>query len=371
MTTLENPPEKGNASRQSCFELMRIVMMLLIIAGHFGSHGGFEFPSEGFCANRLWVEFFEVGGNIAVNVFILLSGYFRIQSRGPKTAKLIQLWLQLFFYSIGIYFVFVLAGRDPLSLGEIVRRALPVSFLKWWFASAYFVLTLFSPFLNRLLNSLGQKQYLRLLALMCFCWCVMPTVTGQYFESNNLIWFVFLYSLAGYLRLYGIRTRLSAGKLIALAAACVALNYLTVVLFGFLSRTHPYFADKVFYFYDFQRVPLLVISLLVFLGFSRLPLKPSRFIRTVASAVFGVYLIHDHEYVRYFLWLDLFRNREHAEDPLLILRFAGEVVLIFVCCILLELARIHLLEKKYMPAVSRAAEWINRKAEAFGGRKDS
>ena len=367
MTLAEKSPERiqSHTSRQSNLELMRIVAMVLIVAGHFGSHSGFLFPAEKLSANRLWVEFFEIGGNISVNVFVLLSGYFRIESRGFRSEKLIRLWLQLFFYSLGIYLVFVLAGKDPLSFGEIFRRVLPVSFLQWWFASTFFVLTLFSPLLNRFLKSFSRKQYLGFLALTCFCWCVMPTLTGQPFEGNHLLWFVFLYALAGYIRLYGVKTGFSAGKLIAMSFACAVLTFFTVVLLDVLGMKSEYFESKRFYFYDIQRLPLLAISLLLFLGFSRLRMKPSRTVNVIASAMFGVYLIHDHEYVRYFFLLDLFRNREHGDDPLLILRFLGEILLVMAFCTLIELARIHLLEKRYMPAVRRAAKVLDQKADAF------
>ena len=348
--------------RQSNFELLRMIAMVIIVAGHFGSHSGFDFPSDRITMNRLWIEFFEIGGNISVNVFVLLSGYFLIKSESSRTKKLIQLWLQLFFYSLIIYFVFVIAGKDPLAFGEIIRRVLPVSFVQWWFASTYFVLALFSPYLNSLLKSFGRKQYLGLLALMCFCWSIMPTVTGQAFEGNFLLWFAFLYALGGYIRLYGLPASLSAGKLIALSLLCVILTYLTVVILDFLSLKHEYLRSKTFYFYEIRRIPLLVISVLLFCGFARLRIRSSRWINTLASAMFGVYLIHDHAYVRYYLWLDLFHNRDHGGDPLLILRFAGEVLLVMAGCTLIELARIHLLEKKYMPAVSRLAERIDRKA---------
>ena len=369
MTTLADHPPAGKrkegVARQTNFELMRIVAMVLIVAGHFGAHSGFWFSTEDLCANRMWIELFEIGGNISVNVFVLLSGYFRINSRGTKTAKLIQLWLQLFFYSTGIYLVFVIAGRAPLSAGELIRRVLPVSFMQWWFASTFFVLTLFSPFLNRLLRSFNQKQYLGFLAMTCFCWSVMPTLTGQDFEGNHLLWFVFLYSLAGYLRLYGVKTRLSGGKLILLSAACVALTFVSVILLDMLSVKHEYFADKTFYFYVINRVPLLVISLFLFLGFSRLRIRPNRAINFLASAMFGVYLIHDHSYVRYFLWLDLFHNMDHAHDSLLILRFAGEVAFVMTGCTLIEMARLHLLEKRYMPAVERLAARVDQKIGPF------
>ena len=373
MVLTDNHSEAGavSADRQSSFELMRIVAMVLVVAGHFGAHSGFDFPAKEFCFNRWWIELFEIGGNISVNVLVLLSGYFRIQSQGPKTAKLIQLWLQLFFYSIGIYLIFVVAGKDPLAIGEILRRALPVSFMQWWFASTYLVLSLFSPYLNRLLRSFSRKQYLGFLTMSFFCCSLMPTLTGQDFESNHLTWFIFLYALAAYIRLYGISIHLSAGKLIALSAVCALLTFSSVLLLETLSLRFAYLQNKIFYFYEIQRIPLLVISLLIFLGFSRLRMKNHRWLNQFAAAMFGVYLIHDHEYVRYFLWLDVFHNMHHAQDPLLFVRFIGEVMGIFFSCALIELIRIHLVEKHYMPIVYRAAGRIDQITASLFHQGDS
>ena len=355
-----------SVARQSNLELLRILAMALIIAGHFCAHSGFDFPAGQYTFNRLWVELFDIGGNISVNVFVLLSGYFRIGSPGLRTAKLIRQWVQMLFYSMAIYFIFVLAGRDPLSLGEIIRRALPVSFRQWWFASTFFVLTLLSPFLNRLLKSLERRQYQGLLLLTGICWSLIPTLTGQDFESNHLLWFMFLYALAGYLRLYGLKTRLSGGRLIALSALCVAAVFGSTVLLGLLGVKYPYLEGKRFYFYEIHRIPLLAVSVLLFAGFLRIQVRPNRLINTVASAMFGVYLIHDHPYVRYFLWLDLFHNMDHIADPLLFFLFLGEVSVILAACTVIELLRIHLLERKYLPAVQRLAGALDKRLEQKG-----
>ncbi len=148
-----------------------------------------------------------------------------------------------------------------------------------------------------------------------------------------------------------------------MSIVCVFLTFLSVVLLNRLSLKSEYFEDKRFYFYDIQRLPLLAISLLLFIGFSRLQMKPNRIVNRIASAMFGVYLIHDHEYVRYFLWLDLFHNMDHSDDRLLFLRFLGEIIFILVSCSLIELLRIHLLEKKYMPVVQRTASYLDQKRE--------
>jgi hypothetical protein len=105
---------------------------------------------------------------------------------------------------------------------------------------------------------------------------------------------------------------------------------------------------------------------LLFAGFLRIRIRPGRLINTVASAMFGVYLIHDHPYVRYFLWLDLFHNMDHIADPLLFFLFLGEVSVILAACTVIELLRIHLLERKYLPAVQRLAGALDKRLEQKG-----
>ena len=176
-------------TRDSNIEILRIVATIFIIAHHFAIHSGFEFSNDSITINRLWIQFIEIGGKIGVNLFILISGYFLINTKTVKINKLVKLWLQIFFYAITIFLVFVLTGKETFEIKEIVKSILPIIFSQWWFASAYFVLFLLSPYINILLKSFNKKQYTAFLALLLGCWCIIPTITGQAFESNSLLWF--------------------------------------------------------------------------------------------------------------------------------------------------------------------------------------
>ena len=81
------------AARQSGFELLRILAMVIIVAHHFARYSGFEKP-EGVTFGLLWTQFLYLGGKLGVNVFVLISGYFLIESRGVRTVKALQLLLQ-------------------------------------------------------------------------------------------------------------------------------------------------------------------------------------------------------------------------------------------------------------------------------------
>jgi surface polysaccharide O-acyltransferase-like enzyme len=86
--------------RKTNYELLRIVAMLMIIALHYLDKGGIlpklntDFNGAGYVA---WlVEAFCL---MAVNVYVLLSGYFGVESHW-RIQKAVTLWGQVFFYSI-------------------------------------------------------------------------------------------------------------------------------------------------------------------------------------------------------------------------------------------------------------------------------
>jgi surface polysaccharide O-acyltransferase-like enzyme len=206
--------ERGNlieekTQRSSNFELLRIVAMIMIVAHHFSVHGGFDFALDSVTVPRLWIQFIQMGGKIGVDIFVLISGYFLVTSSKIKIFKILKLWLQLFFYSVLLYLVFILTGQEDFSIRTFINTCLPVLNSNWWFASTYFVLYLISPFINIFLKAMDKKQYQRFLCLLLVIWCFIPTFTRCDFQSNYLLWFIFLYSIAAYIRLWTDQSKLS------------------------------------------------------------------------------------------------------------------------------------------------------------------
>lgn len=183
--------------RHSNIELLRIIAMMIIIAHHFAIHSDFEFSSDIIIINKLWV-LFNSGGKLGVNIFILISGYFLVTSTTLNVTKIIKLWLQIFTYSIVIFCIFIGFGIEPFGIKALIYHFLPVTYSQWWFASWYFVLYLFSPYINILLNALSKKSYQHFLILFTTCLCIIPTFLVVPLK-NNLFWFIYLYILGGML----------------------------------------------------------------------------------------------------------------------------------------------------------------------------
>ncbi len=110
----------NGTERQSNFELMRIVAIVLIIAHHVAVHadwgnGGVFFP-ENLTANAVILQSLLPFGKIGVNLFVFVSGYFLIRSERSTWPKIVRIWTEMFFYSVVITVIFVIFdGYEFLS----------------------------------------------------------------------------------------------------------------------------------------------------------------------------------------------------------------------------------------------------------------
>lgn len=353
--------------RQSNFELLRIVAMVMIVFHHFAIHGGFTFENTALSIPGFWYNFILMGGKIGVNLFVLISGYFLSQSTatGIRLAKVLRLWGQVFFYSVILHGVSVVYA-DNTSVQSFLACLTPISSRVWWFASTYFVLYLIHPYINLLLRTLDRKAYQRLLVLLLFCWCVIPTVLASDFESNYLLWFMTLYALAGYLRMYGLSRSIS-GHLGLLTAVFVALSYASGIVFTILGAKWPILTEKKFYFYEMNKLPTLAISVCLFMLFANANVKYSKWINRISSATFGVYLIHDYWVMRPLLWYTVFHNASCQDSILLIPYSIAVVFIVFASCTLFDLLRQATVERVYLRFVNRNTEKISSLLQRITG----
>lgn len=124
--------------------------MFGIIAYHYVVHGGFEFAY--ITQNKIFLDCFSMLGKLSVNLFVLITGYFDIKSQF-KISKIIKLWLQTFCFSVVCLNICLISGITDISFKEVIKNILPITFNCYWFITAYIVLYLLEPFINRLLTN--------------------------------------------------------------------------------------------------------------------------------------------------------------------------------------------------------------------------
>lgn len=358
---MANSPEKlPTGNRASNIELLRILSMVMIIGFHIAIHSHFPRYAEVFTVNSLWLRFLRMGGKVGVNIFVLISGYFMVTGSSPNYTKAARLWLQVFTYSILCLLVALAFGSETFSILSVVKNLLPILRTKWWFATTYFLLFLLAPYLNKGLQALDENMHRWLLIILFAVWSVIPTFLPVNLECNNLLWFVFLYALAAYLRLHFDPSRLKTKTCLLFTLLVAVASYLIFLGLAWLDTKITLPDNYTSEFFTMEKLPVLLMSLGLFLGFLNLKMKSSPIINHLASATFGIYLIHDNSYIRKLLWQDLFRNAQWLENDLLIPYTLLQILLVFAVCAGIELLRIHLLERLYLPHLSRFFDWLKK-----------
>lgn len=355
--------QEGNKQiRNSSFELLRILSMFCIVSCHFATHGKFDFDTNTVTLPRLWWYFLEMGGNFGVNVFVLVSGYFLITAKGEllNLKRILKFWGQVFFYSVLIYSAFGLFRTSGFSSTPITNIIFPITFRQWWFASTYFVLYLLHPFINRFLNGLNMKEYQSFLVLLLGIWCVIPTISREAFQSNSLLWFITLYCVAAYIRLYGLTPKLRPKHCIYLWLLTSFLRYLTSVQIVVTRSGQSFDQEDALSLYATQSIFTFLSALFFFMMFKNLKIGYHKWINVIASATFGVYLIHDHPIIRSFLWQTVFKNASYQESALIVPYSIGAACLVYSVCTVIDLLRQATVEKAYLSVVNNKAESISK-----------
>lgn len=344
-------------SRNSSVELLRILSMLFIICSHFCVHGSFETQEMSFSINKMVLQI-GVLGNLGVDVFVMISGYFLSQT-DFRISRIVKVMLQVSFYSISIFFILVGLKIVPFSIKAAIKSIFPVLFNQYWFATTYVVVCFFSPFMNQFLNCLSKRKYLLYLGTIVIIWSVLPTFTAQSLASNEFCQFVMFYSVGAYVRKYP-SFHFATKNRYWIVGISAFLLVLSTVFFNLLAINFPVFNHGT-YFYSRNSILIVTLSYGLLLVFTNMKSISSMFINSIASTVFGIYLIHDNKYLRPVIWEGILNVNEYKESPYLILYLLGCVMLVFTVCAIIDLIRQKLIEKPVLRLIDPLIKWLNKK----------
>jgi len=353
--------------RQLNYELLRIIAMLMIVSLHYLSKGNLlgeptraDITATGYTA---WlIEAFCI---VAVNVYVLISGYFGVETcgssgRGKKLTfwevlrRPIKIWKQVFFYSMLFGCGALIMGVQQFDLYQFFSYCFPIVTEHYWFASSYIVLCLFMPFLNVGLSYLDQRETKYLLLGLLLIFSVSKTVIPMQLPWDKYgydsLWFVVLYLTGAYLRHY--KTCLSGKKW---KAAMLYFGSVAAVFFSFFLIRIIYLRtgslEKMIqygYTYNFLFCYTGAVGLFLLFGENKKEQSKTetfleRFRRPIelfSGAAFGVYLIHEHVNVRY-AWPKWLRCEAQADNS--VLGFLGHMILsvlaVYLVCTVIEWIR--------------------------------
>lgn len=285
---MNNLHSKAGSGRKSNLEILRIVSMCLVLMLHYiptrmiPNH---ETINSSLLESLINLELRSLAF-VGVNCFILISGYFGINW---KLKSFISLIYRIIFWSFCSYLMALFLSpyflNCPLEYkGNIINNI----FTLRWFVGAYICLYVFSPILNKFLNSTTQKE----LGLFILAFYALIFIFGWVLKSNefnegmNMLSLSGIYLIGGYLKRYTVRfTNLEVWTdLLVYLGIGFSLVILSVIALRFnISKS----------LYGYLNPLIIVQSVYLFLFFKKIKIKNTIIINTIAASSFSVYLLHD------------------------------------------------------------------------------
>lgn len=295
-------------ARQANMELLRIVAMLMVVVLHYLSKGQLV-VSLGENTDLLNVSlwFLEAMCIVTINLYVLISGYFLVEARW-KLSRLIELWFQVMFYSLGVPMVcFVLGIGDVRQWGlyDWVNVLFPIQMEHYWFITAYAVMYLFVPVLSMGVKKITKKEHQIVIAGLLLIFSIPKSILPIGIPTDrfgyDFGWFLCLFMVASYIRMYGISFFNSKIRAFTVYLGAAAGIWGISLFFWGLYRwglSLAYAADMP---YCYNHILVLVAAVALFYVFKNFEIPQGRLssmICKISPYTLGVYLLHENLAIR-------------------------------------------------------------------------
>lgn len=333
---MNNADEK----RLGNLDVLRILATTGVIILHINSFsiGGLLDSSAFLSTNSLLAYTGESIFASAVNVFLIISGFFLSQRKCIKLSKALKLLLEVSAISIAVYLATVVLKRNTFTLSGFITHVLPVNY----YVILYSALFLFSPLINSLIDITATKHKLKMFVsayLSIFIlWPFFVSLMESYSDLKlaglstigiegdmggyTIINFMGMYLIGATIRKSGYRLR-SAYCLGGLLSCWAAIT-----IWKLFEDTHNITSISL----DYNNPLIVLSSLLSVLLFLNLNIKTNKIINIMAKASFIVYLIQG-----YFLHFINAIPYANSVTPLLISRILIIIIVIWLIAIPLNM----------------------------------
>ena len=290
--------------RDSNIELLRIVSALFVTMLHYNYNIAFREVVWG--GHNFWVlNLFECISIPAVNLFVIITGYFSYHSNNRKINKPLSLIVQTVIWGI-LYILFYGLCVEKVEDVALIKQIIACIITPNYFVTLYVVLYIISPYLNYLISSLTERSF-RILILYLFLifsiWATIMDLGNEFLNTNSfdtgspigqrgsqfgytIVHFIFIYLLGAYISKYSLSFSMKSlifgiilSVLLVFAWRCLDLLYCeNSQLSTALSYNNPL---------------VIALSFFIFMLFKELRIK-SKIVNELSGAAFTCYLIQGY-----------------------------------------------------------------------------
>lgn len=296
MTSSSDIRIKNTTKQRECnIELLRGVLMFMVVALHIIGNNALSLqnPVNVSSDNFIPASIIESFSVLAVDCFIIISGYFGIKASIDKYYKLV---LPVVFYSAFIFIINSFTIHE-FNKTQFLYELFPVITKKYWFVTAYVLLFLASPFLNSVIKKTDKVNLQRILFIGTLLFVIVPTFSNQSIIGDRgfgVVNFIMLYMWGSYIaRFYESKKtkseRIKWFSMYFISSLIITIaNIVTAIKFtnhGW--RTHWNAYDGLFVY---------ISAISFFILFLNIKFDKS-WIMKLSPSFFYVYVIHDNHIV--------------------------------------------------------------------------
>lgn len=337
-----NIANKGKV-RDSNMELLRLLAMFLVLVVHANFRALPRPDSLQIATNTTsaLLQFMTEGfAIVAVDVFVLLSGWYGIKM---KFSRLAEMGFQILFF--GLLGIGICAVYDPANLESKVLGRLFLADGGYWFVKSYVVLFVFAPVINAFISSADRKTFRNVLIAFFafeFAYDWLSEGTSWLRGGYSFPSFMGLYMLARYVRLY----KPAFSRFSKWADLGIYLCAVVFLTFAVCYLRYKGVKAGALYYYDCPVVMAGALYLLLF--FSKLPVFKNKVINWLAISCLAVYLTQSSNFISCY-YDEFILHWFETETRLMFIIYTGCFIFaVFICSLLIDKVRLalwHPLEK--------------------------
>lgn len=330
--------------RNVSVDILRILLAFMVVTIHIGA------PSTGnvinqitWMPNKLFAYFVHYSSIPAVNIYILISGYFSYKQLESKNVfkKAISLWMILFFYSVVGFTLSIIFFNESFTVNSLIHRVFLLSTGEWWFMTNYFCLLLLSPFLNTIISSLTKKTFSCFFCFVVIIFGILPAFDewkdpiGLNY-GYSLIWFIPLYIIGGGIKRFSLGIKNKGFQKF----------FFMYILMTFVILAQEIFFAKILHmannaFSHYNSFTILLQAIFLFLAFVNLKIgggKINNVIVFISSLSLSVYIFHCQTDISKVLW-NITTPSQYADSIYLPLVYISLLLGVFIIACLTEYLR--------------------------------
>lgn len=339
--------------RNGNMELLRLISMCMVVFLHgLGKGNNLVNFTAHFSVNSILAWILESLAIPAVNIFVLVSGYFLVKSKF-KIRRLFGLVFQIVFYSFGVFVVCLVLGRISLSginIYDLLKYVFPVHMGVYWFMTSYVVMYMLSPLINKAVNNLSQGQLGIIIIMLLIYESLIKSILPFRFEQDemgySIFWFLTVYLIGAYFRLYGFKYLKSFGKGLALFFTGTGLVFLENGMIFFVNEKMGRLLEISKIACEYNHIFCLMAAVGLFAAFAnREPMndRATSAVSKISPMALGIYLLHESPAVRYEWpkWLGIY-DGIYKSVPAFVGLLVLAVVVVFALGLIVDYGRIKL-----------------------------